>query len=650
MERSRGLAERLLSQPGALPVTFKLGGIEISGIPEPWHPTATRRLLDACMVETVFEGRDPGSGLQLRVECVAYKDYPVVEWVAWLTNVGTQPTPLISDILAFDADLPGASPSLDYVKGDQYCEDGYEPFNAEIKPGDERRFSPAGGRPSRGAFPYYRLLFEDGGHTLAVGWSGQWETAFTGVAQGVHVAVGQERTHLRLMPGETIRTPRITVLSWTGNRTRAVNLWRRWYGAHILPRPDGNPLGPCCAGVGTDEGEEFTAATEKNQLAFIEKYRHLGLFFNVWWIDAGWYPCYDAKGERKWWETGTWKPDPERFPNGMKAIADRLRDAGAKLLVWFEPERVRPGTQLDKERPEWLLRSDDPDSNLLNLGRPACREWLTEHVCDLIRDNGIGIYRQDHNFDPLARWRAADADDRQGVTENLYVQGYLRFWDDLLAQNPGLWIDSCASGGGRNDLETMRRSVPLHYSDYGYGIHAVKLAFHRTLFEWLPYFKETTLSWDIEGDNRYDGALDSFAFHCGMAPMLFPSIDIHRDDYDYEIMRRMTEVWRKVASPILHGDYYPLTPYHRSTGRWVAWQFDEPETGRGFVQGIRLQDCPDETLIVQIEAVDPDATYEFENPETGEALRADGKQLVRDGFTFKLPRRSGAIWLYKKED
>jgi len=52
------------------------------------------------------------------------------------------------------------------------------------------------------------------------------------------------------------------------------------------------------------------------------------------------------------------------------------------------------------------------------------------------------------------------------MTENLYVQGYLAYWDGLLQQHPGMLIDSCASGGRRNDLETLRRAVPLLRSDY----------------------------------------------------------------------------------------------------------------------------------------------------------------------------------------
>ena len=122
------------------------------------------------------------------------------------------------------------------------------------------------------------------------------------------------------------------------------------------------------------------------------------------------------------------------------------------------------------------------------------------------------------------------------MNENLHVQGYLQFWDDLLARNPGLWIDSCASGGRRNDLETMRRSVPLHYTDYGYGEHPVKLAFHRTLYEWIPYFKECHAFLGRQREWRDSTtSVDSFSYHCGMAPMLFATLDIRRDDYDFAL-------------------------------------------------------------------------------------------------------------------
>jgi alpha-galactosidase len=648
MSKSRAWIGRFFSSAANLPISFIFNAKAIHGIPEKWHPASIKRLIDANISEIIFEGDDPKSGLNIRVECLEYHDYPVVEWAAWFTNKGNKPTPVISDILGLDEAFRGSSPVLHHSNGDFWNEDGYKPIQTPLSPGQAISLAPNGGRPCDGAFPYCRIVFEDCGITIAIGWPGQWAAGFTGLGDGVRICAGQEKTNLRLMPGERIRTPRMTIMSWSGDIERAVNLWRRWYLAHILPRNNGRSLKPMLACGATDEGVEFTEATEANQLRYMEKFKYLGIPFDVWWIDAGWYPCYDKDHKKDWGITGTWEPDPERFPNGFKPISDRAEKYGARLLVWFEPERVKTGTTLDVKHPEWLLRKKDDDNKLLYLGNPECRQWLTDHVCRLIKENGIKIYRQDHNFEPLEYWRSNEAQDRQGVNENLHIQGYLQYWDDLITRNPDLWIDSCASGGRRNDLETMRRSVPLHYTDYGYGDHPVKLAFHRTMYEWLPYFKECTLSWDINGKSKFDIWIDSFSYHCGMAAMLLPTLDIRRDDYDYALAKKMIGVWRKASNLILYGDYYQHTPFHHSAKEWVAWQFDSPETGCGLLQGIRLPASTEQSITLHPKGICTKAMYFFENSETGETKQVSGENLIQTGFTITLPVRNGAIWLYRK--
>lgn len=654
MLKSREWAGNFLSDPADLPISFVLDDKAVRGIPEEWQPVSSRRSIDANICETIFEGNDAGTGLSIRVECTEYRDYPVVEWVAWFINKGHETTPVIRDILAMDGTFKGPLPVLYHCNGDLSSEEGYCPDETPLRAGDTLGFAPDGGRPCDHAFPYYRVMFEDGGIAMAIGWPGQWAVGFEGLADGIHVRAGQEKTNLRLMPGESIRTPRMTILSWTGDVARAVNLWRRWYFDHIIPVANGQPLKPFLACCWPAEGVEFTAATEQNQLQHIEKFRERGIPFDVWWIDAGWYPCYDENHERDWHVTGTWEPDRERFPRGLKPVSDCVAESGANMLLWFEPERVYPGTKLDTEHTKWLLRIKDSyrDYSVLNLGNPECRQWLTDHVCKLIEDNGIKIYRQDFNISPLKHWRNNEAQDRQGVNENLYIQGYLQFWDDLLLRNPGLWLDSCASGGRRNDLETMRRSVPLHYSDYGYGIPPVKLAFHRTMFEWLPYFKEDTRAWDIKpatGEGRFDEEIDSFSYHCSMAPMLFATLDIRRDDYDYALARKLIDIWRRASELMLYGDYYPFTPFHRSDEKWVAWQFDSPETGCGLIQGIRLPACPEETFAIHPKGICPGSMYFLENPEMGEEREISGAALIHDGFTFALSARSAAIWFYRRK-
>jgi len=64
---------------------------------------------------------------------------------------------------------------------------------------------------------------------------------------------------------------------------------------------------------------------------------------------------------------------------------------------------------------------------VVSLGDPEAWKWIVERVDGIIREQGIDYYRQDVDTEPLKCWRDHDTPDRRGMTENLYVQGYLAF-------------------------------------------------------------------------------------------------------------------------------------------------------------------------------------------------------------------------------
>jgi alpha-galactosidase len=62
----------------------------------------------------------------------------------------------------------------------------------------------------------------------------------------------------------------------------------------------------------------------------------------------------------------------ERFPNGLEPLADYVRSLGMGFGLWFEPERVTPGTWLYDKHPEWLLgRDGELDRLQQRVGRRA---------------------------------------------------------------------------------------------------------------------------------------------------------------------------------------------------------------------------------------------------------------------------------------
>ncbi len=87
------------------------------------------------------------------------------------------------------------------------------------------------------------------------------------------------------------------------------------------------------------------------QHAFVE----LGdLPFDVLQVDDGWQTS-----------VGDWEPN-EKFPSGMKALAECIRATGRTPGLWLAPLLVVPSSDLFRKRSDWLLRN--PDGRLVEAG------------------------------------------------------------------------------------------------------------------------------------------------------------------------------------------------------------------------------------------------------------------------------------------
>ena len=638
-----------ITGPESLPISFLYGDTPVHGLPASFRTEVKTHTPSSRPSVTTFTGCDE-NGLRITVELTRFLDYPALSLVAFFTNTSSADTPILSNIKIFDSAVALPKAAFIHSNGDTLREDGYELWRDPLtKP---FTLAPADGTSCNGAFPYFTLQGKDMGLHVAVGWPAVWQADLAPKKNGLTLSVGQKRCHMSLRPGETIRTPRVDLIAYTGSEERGVNLYRRWYIDHILPREDGQPLPPkCCMHVFGAEGKpEFTGASEENQLRGLNAYLQNGVRPDIWWIDAGWYPC-----NYEWPRIGTWQVDADRFPNGLRPIGEACAENDMRFLLWFEPERVRPGTELALEHPDWLLTLVKEDGStaenmLLDLGNPAACDFIIDRVDSILKASGVTIYRQDFNFDPLPIWIRHEAPDRIGAIENHHVQGYLRYWDSLLARNPGLLIDSCASGGRRNDIETMRRAVPLHYTDVGYGHHPIKQKQHALMFRYIPYFRAHNMSWDDPATGEYASSgkpQDRFSYYCAMAPALTDMLEWDAPEADFALAREMQPIWRKAASMMLTCDHYALTECRKSRADYYAVQFHDPDDHHGFVELIRNNACAEPTFCLRMRALDPTATYILTHAETGAQLRLPGEALLT-GVDFALPPRSGAIYFYQR--
>jgi alpha-galactosidase len=620
------------------PFSFSYGGRPSSDLLRTWKLERAARTIDRNRAGCTLTWTDPATKLQVRCEAVEYRDFPTVEWTVYLKNTGAADTPIIEDWQALDIRVTRGADgefTLHHNVGSPASAVDYRPLQDTLGPGATMRITTNGGRPTNSDLPYFNIEQPGGGVIAVLGWPGQWAARFTrDSGNGLRIVGGQETTHFRLHPGEEVRSPLVVLQFWKGDALHAQNVWRQWMLAHNTPRPGGRLPATILSAGSSHQFGEMIHANEANQKLFVDRYLEEGIKLDYWWMDAGWYvydPGYSPAG---WPDTGTWEVDTKRFPNGLRAVTDHAHSKGVRSIVWFEPERVAPGTWLYTHHPEWLLGQDGREK-LLNLGNPAARAWITDHIDGLLTSQGIDLYRQDFNIDPLPMWRANDAEDRQGITENHYVTGYLAYWDELRRRHPDMLIDTCASGGRRNDIETLRRAVPLLRSDYifeptGQQNHTYGIA------SWIPLYGT--------GVDR----LDAYGFRSIACPFLNVNYDVRDRAVDWAAVRRLVGEWRRIA-PYFTGDYYPLTPYSPENDAWMGWQFDRPDLGEGTVEAFRRPDSIYEAARLKLHGLDPGKRYRVTNRDTGQSEEISGSDLAAVGLLITLPQQpDSAVLVYKR--
>jgi alpha-galactosidase len=608
-----------------------------------WKSSESRKPLGSDRTEVTRSYLDPRTGLEVRYVSVEYDDFPAVEWTVTFTNKGRTKSPLLKEITGLDVRLPAAANGpavLHWMRGDDNTGQSFAPQERPFAPGrpDSMILAPNGGKSSDGIAPFFNLAWEGGGMAVAVGWTGQWQATAAREADGtMTVRAGQQLTNLALEPGETVRTPRILLVFWAGSDPlRGTNLFRQLLIKHVLPRRGGDfVFSPICASVNeVDPGGGYEGPHVRVMPVLAER------GYEAFWSDMDpqhWYPGGFPEG------TGNWEPDLVKYPRGLKPVGEAAHAAGLEYLLWFEPERVHFGTKVEKEHPEWVMKPDKEWSQLFALHIPKARRWITDVMDGFIRETDLDWMRWDFNIAPLGFWRRADAPDRQGITENLYITGLYAMWDDLRTRHPNLIIDVCAGGGRRIDLETLSRGQPLWHSDLQCeGSHpAADQLQNAGLFRWVPMHGTITLGY--EPDYTFRSALTAGNINVGVDK---DGIINNARDHTAEVAKRSTAVTRRVR-PFMIGDFYPLFPHLASEEVWFGYQFHRPDLEAGLALLFRREKCATSAVTAELRGIDPKARYEVTLVDAGTTKTMTGADLARLRIT--VPQAPGSALVFYKE-
>jgi alpha-galactosidase len=389
---------------------------------------------------------DPVQSLALDLHYTIWPDQGVMSRRAVVTNDGGE-TVKLRRMASTSLDLPPGDYEVQHFHGTWARE-----FNEErvSLPTARLAIDSSRGTSSNAHHPYLAFLSPEATETsgdcvgMTLIYSGNFEASVERGEFGrvrAQIGLNGQDFDWPLGPGQTFECPE-SLLAFSQAGTGGLShVWHDFIRTHVTPKwfrdePRGTYLN-------TWEAAYFDV-TEENVLALADKAVALGVERLV--LDDGWFK--GRTDDRR--ALGDWMADPDRFPAGITALSDAVRQKGLSFGLWVEPEMVSPDSDLYRERPEWVLGVSDRTRSLgrnqliLDLSKPDVVEHIYGWLNGLLSEASIDYVKWDMNRNMT--------DVPSGAHAHRYMVGLYDLLRRLTDAHPDVLFENCASGGNRFDL------------------------------------------------------------------------------------------------------------------------------------------------------------------------------------------------------
>lgn len=458
---------------------------------------------------------------------------------------------------------------------------------------------------------------------VALGWSGCWQITASSTVFGNHrITAGLNDADLvcPMARGECFETPPL-VLCMSAEGMGALS--RRMHDFERDPLKPNRP--PRRVLYNSWEATQFDVRADA-QMRLAERAARMGVELFV--VDDGWFGARhsDRAG------LGDWVVNPEKFPNGLEELIDRVHALGMDFGLWVEPESVNPDSDLYRAHPDWIHKLDGREpltqrnQYLLDFGKPEVEQFALDMLRGLLNTYAIRYLKWDMNramtdvcesLTPFARER--------------HVLALYRILDALEKEFPDVDIEACSGGGARVDLGMAKRTAQFWVSDNTDPFDRLFIQEGYTLM-YAPMMMSCWVT-DTPADGRRHGRADwRYKFHVAMCGTLGVGADISKlsDEemalFTAEIARYKT--WRHVVQ---NGDLYRLQ--HPSGGNVAATEYVSKDQNEAVLFLFMHSRKYGEVIPrVRLRALREDARYFCK--ETGKTYA--GKTLMNLGLSAEL--------------
>jgi Melibiase/Glycosyl hydrolase family 36 C-terminal domain len=445
--------------------------------------------------------------------------------------------------------------------------------------------------------------------------------------------------------GETFLVPPAFVGCYTGDIDDGSYTLHRFVLEKLVPKfPEGYTHPTLAYNLYLDGGGPN--ADEKNVLRSAAMAKDLG--FETFVVDAMWFP-----------QSGDWRWDPKRFPNGPGPIEEYVHSHGMKFGLWMaythgansEDSRAMSVTR----HPDWFSAPPklDPEGHInwdaeIDLGYDPALNWVKKSTQRVVSEYKVDYFKTDYT--PIVTTcQQTNHRHHYGVDVSYWsTLGYYAVQEALMQKFPDLILEGCSGSGHIKDFGDIRRVHMIAINDTLSSLPN-RQAIYDSSFAFPP-----AVLMDYTYENYYDNVSDAPEPYLWRSSMMNqwqidPTKSASWTPEQLVKVRRATEIYKSWVRPILQDvEVHHILPrpdgYH-----WDGMFYWSPSLKRGTLYIFRPNSDTTEQR-VSLRGLSPTSKYKVttEDHSTTDATYS-GLDLMTSGLDLRLPSKYGSDLVYLEE-
>lgn len=426
-----------------------------------------------------------------------------------------------------------------------------------------------------------------------------------------------------LAPGATFAVPACFLGRYDGDWDEAGYATQRFAEAHVHP-PMPDDRYPWVQYNSWKYGQEIG---EAQQLAVIDRCAELGIELAV--VDLGWARTI-----------GDWRPDPVKFPRGLRPLVARAHSYGMRFGVHLALAQCAADAPVAQEHPDWIIHPGVDDyfqAGSLCLGHEPCRVWLTGEIMRLIDEEQIDYIIQDGE-DMVKRCPRSDHSHAPGDSNYANSVGGL---DTLIGalrrERPTLVIENCEDGGCMLTFQ-MARTYHTTITVDNIGSYATRQGIYGASYPFSPRYSVRYME-----DDPTPYTLRSVLFG---GPLILMQRISEWDAAQMALTRAAIARYKQHRTLIRDAKIIHLVPPRHNVDRlgygWDAIMAVHATARRALLMVYRAQGGP-ATYTVHPRGLDPELTYGVTVEDQLAGAARSGADIMEAGIPLTLAEFGAAI-------